>query len=216
MNSAPELISARLTSVPGRVWTPADFADLASRSTIDKTLQRLTNEGKLRRIDRGLYDNPTFNRLTGKPSVPNSSAVIDAIARRDQLRVIVDGMTAANDLGLTDAVPAKVIAHTERRLKSIELGKMKIEFRPTTTSKLFWAGRPAMRLVQALHWLRDILARPGERTLLEAKVRRILTDTRERDDLVADLTEGWTAIPGWMQDFLRPIMAAVSDQEKPA
>lgn len=216
MNSAPELISARLTSDPGRVWTPADFADLASRSTIDKTLQRLTNEGKLRRIDRGLYDKPTFNRLTGKPSVPNSSAVIDAIARRDQLRVIVDGMTAANDLGLTDAVPAKVIAHTERRLKSIELGKMKIEFRPTTTSKLFWAGRPAMRLVQALHWLRDILARPGERTLLEAKVRRILTDTRERDDLVADLTEGWTAIPGWMQDFLRPIMAAVPDQEKPA
>ena len=207
MASVPELIATRLSGDPDRVWTPADFADLASRSTIDKALQRLTNEGRLRRIDRGLYDSPTFNRLTGKPSVPNPRAVIDAIAKRDQLRVIVDGMTAANELGLTDAVPAKVIAHTERRLKPIELGKMKIEFKPTTTSKLFWAGRPAMRLVQALHWLRDILARPGERANLEAKISRILIDSRGRDSLTTDLLAGWSALPGWMQDFLRPLMS---------
>ncbi|MFZ4747939.1 MAG: DUF6088 family protein, partial [Sphingomonas sp.] len=128
----------RLADAPDRVWTPADFTDLAPRTTVDKALQRLTNDGKLRRIDRGLYDIPKTNGLTGKPAAPNPRAAIDAVARRNQLRVIVDGMTAANDLGLTDAVPAKVIAHTERRLKSIALGKLKVEFKPTTASKLFW------------------------------------------------------------------------------
>jgi hypothetical protein len=205
MTSLRDAILTRLMANPERVWTPVDFADLAPRSTIDKTLQRLTNEGTLRRIDRGLYDQPRANALTRKDRVPNPRAVIDAIARRDQLRVIVDGMTAANDLGLTDAVPARVIAHTERRLKPVELGNMRIEFRPTTTSKLYWAGRPAMRLVQALHWLRDILARPGERAIIEAKVRRVLEDG-ETDGLAEDLLAGWTALPGWMQDFLRPLL----------
>ena len=198
----------RLAVDPNRVWTPADFADLAPRTTVDKALQRLTNDGKLRRIDRGLYDIPKINGLTGKLAAPNPRAAIDAVARRDQLRVIVDGMTAANDLGLTDAVPAKVIAHTERRLKPIELGKLKIEFKPTTASKLFWAGRPAMRLVQALHWLRDILARPGERTNIEAKVTRLLNDSKDSEKLVEDLLAGWSALPSWMQDFLRPLMSA--------
>jgi hypothetical protein len=198
----------RLADAPDRVWTPADFTDLAPRTTVDKALQRLTNDGKLRRIDRGLYDIPKTNGLTGKPAAPNPRAAIDAVARRNQLRVIVDGMTAANDLGLTDAVPAKVIAHTERRLKSIALGKLKVEFKPTTASKLFWAGRPAMRLVQALHWLRDILARPGERTNIETKIKRLLNDSEGGEKLTEDLMTGWSALPSWMQDFLRPLMSA--------
>jgi hypothetical protein len=206
MNSSRQAIVDRIQRAPGRVWTPADFADIAPRTTIDKNLQRLTNEGQLRRIDRGLYDRPAHNQLTGKLTVPDPRAVIDAVARRDQLRVIVDGMTAANDLGLTDAVPAKVIAHTERRLKPVELGNLKIEFKPTTTTRLFWAGRPAMRLVQALHWLRDILARPGEREAIAAKVRRILEG--ENGALVEDLHNGWAALPTWMQDFLRPLLPA--------
>lgn len=207
MESLRQTILERLEAFPERVWTPSDFIDAAPRSTIDKTLQRLTKEGRLRRIDRGLYDSPRINSLTGKPSVPNPRAIIDAVARRDQLRVIVDGMTAANDLRLTDAIPAKVIVRTERLLKPIELGNMKIEFRPTTTTKLFWAGRPAMRLVQALHWMRDILSRSGEKAAVEAKVSRILHDA-DGDAIADDLKAGWSALPEWMQDFLKPLLAA--------
>ena len=49
-------------------------------------------------------------------------------------------MTAANDLGLTDAVPAKVVVHTDARRRAIKLGNVTITFRPTAASKLFWAG----------------------------------------------------------------------------
>ena len=93
--------------VAGAVWTPTDFLDLGGRDAVDKTLQRLVKWGELRRIDRGLYDKPQFNSLTQQQSAPDPRAVIDAVARRDQIRVLVDGMTAANDLGFTNAVPAK-------------------------------------------------------------------------------------------------------------
>lgn len=56
---------------------------------------------------RGLYDKPAISQLTGKMVFRPRASFIDAIARRDKLRVCVDGMTAANDLGLTTAVPAR-------------------------------------------------------------------------------------------------------------
>ena len=139
------------------VWTPTDFLDLGGRDAVDKTLQRLVKWGELRRIDRGLYDKPQFNSLTQQQSAPDPRAVIDAVARRDQIRVLVDGMTAANDLGFTNAVPAKIVVHSEARPKSIKLGNLSITFKHTAASKLHWAGRPAMRVVQALHWLRDTI-----------------------------------------------------------
>src|SRR5207237_10601357 len=69
---------------PRKVWTPSDFVDLASRDAVDKALQRLTKVEILRRIDRGLYDQPGFNKLTQKPNPPDPRSVIDAVGRRDQ------------------------------------------------------------------------------------------------------------------------------------
>src|SRR3990167_5976631 len=74
------------------VWTPVDFFDLGSRDLVDKTLQRLTIGGILRRIDRGLYDRPTINKLTDKLTAPDYRQVIDAVGRRDQIRILIDGI----------------------------------------------------------------------------------------------------------------------------
>ena len=82
----------------GAVWTPRDFLDLGARASVDKTLQGPTRAGHLRRVARSLYDIPSFNRLTQNRNPPDRQRVIEAIARRDQMRVLVDGMTAANDL----------------------------------------------------------------------------------------------------------------------
>ena len=119
------------------VWTPRDFLDFGTRDAVDKTLQRLTRAGSLRRVDRGLYDKPSFNSLTQKSNPPDPRQVIEAIARRDQIRVLVDGMTAANDLGLTNVVPAKIVVHTDARLKSVSLGQLGIKFKLTAASKLY-------------------------------------------------------------------------------
>ena len=196
----------RMATEPHTVWTPSDFADLASRSAVDKTLQRLATAGTLRRIDRGLYDRPTTNRLTARQSVPDYREVIRAVTRRDKVRYVVDGMTAANDLGLTTAVPARIEVLTDARLKPIKLGKQEIHFKPAAPSRLYWADRPAMRVVQALHWLQDILADGEEKVRLTGQLRRLFADPTHGQGIRDDLREGLSALPIWMQEFLRDLV----------
>jgi hypothetical protein len=193
---------------PRTVWTPADFLDLGNRDAVDKVLQRLVKGGDLRRIDRGLYDKPAVNSLTRQPTAPDPRQVIDAIARRDQIRVLVDGMTAANDLGLTNAVPSKIVVHTDARLRSVPLGNMIITFKPTAASKLHWAGRPAMRIVQALHWLRDTLGDPDGLDDLRQRLDDLLHSGPNAAKIRDDLRDGLSTLPAWMQDFLKPLLTA--------
>jgi hypothetical protein len=187
-----------------RVWSPNDFLDLGARSAIDKALQRLALAGDMRRIDRGLYDVPHVNSLTGKPSSPDYSAIIDAVARREKARFLPDGITAANQLGLTDAVPAKVTLHTDARLRPIHLDKLIIAFKPTAPSRLYWAGRPAMRIVQALHWLHDMLPAEGDSIL--TRIRKILNDPKQGKAIRDDLRSGLDALPGWMRDLVTRLL----------
>lgn len=195
-------------AAPRQVWTPVDFLDLGTRDAVDKALQRLTIAGDLRRVDRGLYDKPGLNSLTRQPTAPDPREVIDAIARRDQIRVLVDGMTAANDLGLTNAVPSKIIVHTDARLRSVHLDNMIIAFKPAAASKLFWAGRPAMRIVQALHWLRDTLGDPESREDLRNRLDDILYCGPNATTVRNDLRDGLSTLPTWMHDFLKPLLTA--------
>ena len=204
-------------ATPGAVWTARDFADFGPRDAVDKTLQRLVAAGDLRRIDRGLYDRPRINRLTGKPAAADYRAVIDAIARRDQARMLVDGMTAANDLGLSDAVPGRVVIHSDARLKSLRLGNLTITFRPTSSSKLYWAGRPAMRIVQALHWLKPKLDNPEEARRIRKRIETLLSGSKQGAALRKDLKQGLQVLPAWMQDFLRDLLSREhSSSGKPA
>ncbi|HCP80475.1 MAG TPA: hypothetical protein DIT67_02390 [Octadecabacter sp.] len=199
----PDRLRARIDEAPRRVWTPADFADIGSRAAVDKALQRMVTSGQLRRIERGLYDKPAQNALTGKSTVPDYRAVIDAIARRDQVRWLVDGMTAANTLGLTNAVPAKIEVLVDARLKPITLGNQKIVFKHAAPSRLYWAGRPGMYLVQALHWLHDVMSNDVEEGVVRKTVRRQLADKDTGSALLDDLKSGFSAMPIWMQHILR-------------
>jgi Family of unknown function (DUF6088) len=187
-----------------QVWTPNDFLDLGSRSAIDKALQRLAITSDIRRIDRGLYDIPHVNLLTGKPSNPDYTAVIDAVARREKARLLPDGITAANQLGLTDAVPAKVTVHTDARLRPIHLDRMVIDFKPTAPSRLYWAGRPAMRIIQALHWLHDML--PADDNSILKRIRKILDAPKQGEAIRGDLWSGLDALPVWMRELLTGLL----------
>jgi len=190
---------------PFLVWTPVDFLDLGPRAGVDKALQRLAQSSDIRRIDRGLYDVPTVSRLTGKATTPDYTAIIDAIARRDQIRILVDGLTAANQLGLTDAVPAHVVVHTDARIRPIKLGKLTITFKLTAPSRLYWAGRPSMRIVQALHWLRDLL--PTDHARILKRLQSIISDPKHGTPIRQDLAAGIHTLPTWMQNLIRSAIA---------
>ena len=188
---------------PFGVWTPVDFIDLGTRDAVDQALHRLTRAGDIRRIARGLYDKPGLNSLTAKATSPDPRAIVDALARRDKYRMIVDGITAANDLGLSDAVPARIVVHTDARLKPLELGNLRIVFRLTAPSKLYWAGRPAMRVVQALHWLKDTLG--SDHTRILSRLAKVLADPAHGVAIRQDLLDGFSVMPAWMQSVVREL-----------
>jgi len=195
------------------VWTPVDFLDLGSREAVDQALHRLTASKDLRRIARGLYDKPGTNRLTGKPTYPDYHHVVDALARRDQMRMVVDGITAANDLGLTDAVPARAVVLTDARLKPVKLGNLTIKFQHAAPSRLHWAGRPALRVVQALYWLRDLLPRDMDR--IRARLVTVLQDPAHGSAIRDDLRQGLSALPEWMQTIVRDLLRRTDGAGQP-
>ena len=141
--SIPAAIPDRISApAQPRVWTPKDFADLGPRIANDQALHRLVASRNLRRIARGFYDISEDNRLTEKPTYPNPRDVIDALARKGKVRVVVDGLTAANDLGLTDAVPAHIGVLTDGRLRPIILGNLTLDFQAAAPQPPLLGGPP--------------------------------------------------------------------------
>jgi hypothetical protein len=195
------------SAAPSGVWSRADFLDIATPYAVEKALQRLTSRGDIRRPHRGLYDKPGISQLTGKMVFPPRASFIDAIARRDKLRVCVDGMTAANDLGLTTAVPARSTVYADTYPRTIEIKANTgdphatkpviyiLDFKRISAKTAFWAGRPAMRVIQALHWFRD--QRSSLETVVDGIVR-YLGRSMHRQSIVQDLRENINAIPAWM------------------
>ena len=135
------------------VCSARDFLDIGNRAAIDKALSRLVQEGHLRRISRGLYELPRISRILNKPAPANLDAAIAAITRRDGIRLMPDGLTAANQLGLTTAVPATNSYVTDGTSKTIDIDGRTIYMRHASPRVMRWWGRPSAPVVQAIYWL---------------------------------------------------------------
>jgi hypothetical protein len=127
-------------------------------------------------------------------------AVVEAIARRDHLRLLVDGITAANDLGLTDAVPARVTIHTDARRRAIQLDQLNIEFKHTahSTQPPLLGRAPS----HALYWLKDTLS--SDTTASWADSPRC-SDPTHGSAIGRDLLDGFSVLPAWMQSLVREL-----------
>jgi len=91
----------------GSAFTPNIFLDIAESATVRKALERLTREGKIRRLLRGVYDYPAFSRALNAPASPDPHAIARAIARAHGWTIFPTGNTALNLLGLSTQVPAR-------------------------------------------------------------------------------------------------------------
>jgi hypothetical protein len=114
---------------PGRAFIAKDFLDIASRGTVDMALSTLVREGKIRRIQRGLYDLPkTVPALGGKLSVDIDQAA-RTLARRFHWTIVPEGAWAANLLGLSTQVPAKIVYLSDGPNKKIPVGRRLLHFK---------------------------------------------------------------------------------------
>ena len=199
MTGIANKIIKRVSAHDGGRWvcTPKDFLDLGSREAVDQALSRLVKAGQLRRVAHGLYDIPRISNVLNRSAPVDLNAAIAALARRDGVRIMQDGLVFANQLGLTNAVPAKVSYVTDGHSRTLKIGGRTVRFRHAGPSVMQWAGRPSAPVVQALRWL-------GPRAAADEEIVSTLSHHLP-DDVKLDLLHNSRDLPGWALPLARSI-----------
>ena len=141
MPTAEEKLLAAIKS-HGKGWcfTARDFHHLKDTEAVWKGLVRLEKKGLIRRLGRGLYDYPREHPELGKLA-PTPEAVAQALAERDGSRLQPSGAYAANLLGLSEQVPARIVFLTSGPHRKIKIGKREIILKHTVPRNMATAGR---------------------------------------------------------------------------
>src|ERR1022692_3022590 len=186
---------------PFLVWTPVDFLDLGARPGVDKALQRLAKSNAIRRIDRGVYDVPTVNRLTGRVTTPDDKR--SSTPSRGAIKFEFSWTASRQQTSSALPMPLPPMSSFILMLGFVpsNWAKLTIAFKLTAPSRLYWAGRPAMRVVQALHWVRDLL--PTDQNRILKRLQSIISDPTHGAAIRQDLAAGIHTLPTWMQDLVR-------------
>lgn len=138
---------------PGRVFTPKDFLDLASRDATDQALSRLVRRKTLRRLGRGLYYSPQRNAAIGVDVPPDLDEIAEAVGRQTGSRVAPSGAVAANRLGLSTQVPAKPVYLTDGRTRQVRVGKYTLQIKHVPPKDLPAGNRKSALIFQALRFI---------------------------------------------------------------
>lgn len=180
------------------VCTPKDFLDIGGRAAVDQALSRLAKGGDLRRVGHGLYDLPRFSAVLKRPAPVDMDKAVSALARRDGIRLMPDGIFAANRLGLTNAVPAKIGYITDGATRNVRIDDRIVRLRHAGPGVMAWHGTSSAPVVLALRWLGPSAASDAR---VAATLRRRLPDAVKQN-----LARKSKNLPGWMIPIARNLV----------
>lgn len=190
-----QILNAIATHGHGAVFVPTDFLSLGSRQAVDLVLHRLVRKGTIRRLARGIYDFPKDHPKLGKLQ-PSPEKIAEALVGRDCTRIQPTGAYAANILGLSEQVPAKVVFLTDGPSRTVKIGTTTIQLRRTTPKNMAMAGRLSGLLVQAFREL-------GKENITSERIeylkRTIPLDARQ--ELLKDIRFA----PEWMHSIFKEL-----------
>ncbi|MCH9627733.1 MAG: hypothetical protein S4CHLAM2_13760 [Chlamydiales bacterium] len=189
------ILNAIIAFGHGAVFVPTDFLSFGSRQAVDVVLHRLVQNGTIRRLARGIYDFPKKHPKLGTlhPSVEKIAA---ALVGRDCTRIQPAGAYAANILGLSEQVPAKVVFLTDGPSRTVKIGATTIQLRRTTPKNMAMAGRLSGLLVQALREL-------GKENITPERIEHLkrTIPLSVRKELLKDIRFA----PEWMHSVFREL-----------
>src|ERR1035441_3852832 len=169
----------------GKAFSAKDFLDIGSRGTVDMALSGLTRRGTIRRIRRGLYDMPKVNPALGGKLSPDIDEAARAIARRQRWKIVPEGAWAANLLGLSTQVPAKIVFLTDGPNNKVPIGRRTIHFKHARPNAMAGLEGTLALVVQALCYI----GKEGVGPRASGTVRAALSPA-EKQKLVTDTALG--------------------------
>jgi len=122
----------------GLLYVNSDFADLGSPDAVRQALQRIQKEGMIIRIFRGIYSYPKIDTKLGLGIIsPSMWDIANAMARRDNAKIIPTASFALNQLGLSTQVPANAVFYTSGSSRRVKIGSGRgIMFIHTSDNKM--------------------------------------------------------------------------------
>ncbi len=186
----------------GRGWcfTPSDFLSLGSHGAVRIALLRLKRKKIIRQLTTGLYDYPRTHPELGMLST-DPEAVAKALAREQTIRIQPSGAYAANLLGLSEQVPARIVFLTDGATRKVQIGNQEIVLRRTTPRNMATAGRISGTIIQALRFI-------GKERITQAQKQSLMRKltAAEKRQLLKDRLYA----PAWM----RPLLEEISEGDR--
>jgi len=124
-----QILTKIIEHPPGWAFSAYDFIQEYKRREIDESFSYLTEDGKIRRVIRGIYDNPGYSELLKMKVSPDINQVVNALIRKNNWKIYPNGDTALNYLGLSTQVPAKDLYLTDGPSNKYYIGRKCIEFK---------------------------------------------------------------------------------------
>ena len=152
--------------------------------------------GKIRRIMRGVYENPKFNDFLGEYVKPHPDKIAKALARNYGWTIVPCGDTALNMLGLSTQVPAVWLYVSDGNYREYTCGNFVIQFKRTTNREISNISFKTALVIQAIKALgKDKIT--GD--VIE-KIRSLTTD-EEKEQMFVEAKYA----TAWIYDVIKEI-----------
>lgn len=197
---AQNIENAIITSVGkcgrGTVFFSSDFSKIGEKSAVLKALERMTANGKILRVARGVYCYPKIDKELGLGTLyPTYEDIAKSIAKRDRARIVPAGAYAMNRLGLTTQVPMNIVYLTDGSSRKIRInGDRGIIFKHVAPKNLAFRNSLAMLINAALKEL-------GQDNVTEEQKGRVMELLLQEDK--NSVYQDIKLMPDWIASIVR-------------
>jgi hypothetical protein len=197
-------IEQKIKALPkGSLLLIDDFIEEFDYEAARKVLQRLTNDGLLMRLNRGIYYIPKKDDLLGIIK-PTAEQIAESISKRDKTRIIPTGSFALHKLGLTTQVPMNVVYLTDGSPRKIRVGNQKITFKKTSPKILAVKHHLSGLIIQGLKEIGE-----GEVNASHlSQIEKIIVNSHE----VSQVKINMRFAPVWIQKIVMKILNDLNNE----
>ena len=197
MSSYTEKISEKINDFDSnKVFFANDFLDIASYETARKTLNRMVNEDKIKRVIDGFYYNPSYSELIGEYEAVSIHELALAIARKYNWNIAPYNNTALNLLGLSTQVPTHYKYISSGRYKEYKIGDTILEFKKVNLGEIANMSLKTATVIQAIKSL-------GKVDITRDVIQKIRENLSEKERI--DLMNESKSAPAWIYEVIREI-----------
>ena len=197
MSSYTEKISDKINDFDSdKVFFANDFLDIASYETARKTLNRMVNERKIKRVIDGFYYNPRYSELIEEYEEVSIHELALAIARKYNWNIAPYNSTALNLLGLSTQVPTHYKYISSGRYKEYKIGNTILEFKKVNPGEIADMSLKTATVIQAIKSL-------GKENITNEVIQKIRENLSEKER--KDLMNESKSVPSWIYEVIREI-----------